>query len=85
MAIFITAQTLTNQIKHACIVYNWVINLLGISRNDLKDIEDTLIIVFGIKIDTKSFIARFPVDKLEKAIKTTRKILAEQLVTFLDI
>lgn len=77
VTMFTTAQVSTNQIKQACIAYNWVTNLLGIPRNDLKDAKDTLVIVFGIKIDIKSFKTRLFDDKLRKAVKATNKVLAE--------
>lgn len=85
MAVFTAAQALTNQTRRAHIAYNWVTDLLGIPRNNLKDAEGTLVIVFAIEIYTKSFIARLPNDKLKKAVKATSKFLAEQSVTFLDI
>lgn len=85
MAVFTAAQGSTNQTRQARIAYNWVTDLLGISRNDLKNAEGTQIIVFGIEIDTKSFTARLPDNKLEKAVKTTSKVLVKQLVTFLNI
>ena len=65
--------------------YVWVTDLLGIPRNDSKDREGTQITVFGIEVNTSSFTARLPPEKLEKAIKATAKVLAEQSVSFLDI
>lgn len=85
MAVFTAAQASTNQTRHARIAYNWVTDLLGIPRNDLKDAEGTLVIVFRIEIDTRNIIARLPNDKLEKAVKVTSKVLAKQSVTFLKI
>lgn len=60
-------------------------DLLGIPRNNSKDAEGTQVVVFGIEIDTKSFTARLPNEKLNKAIKATGKVLAKQSATFLDI
>ena len=85
VAVFTVAQASTNQTRHARIAYNWVTDLLGILRNNLKDAKGTLVIVFGIEIDTRNFTARLPNDKLEKAVKATNKVLVEQSVTFLDI
>lgn len=82
VAIFTAVQTLTNQKRHARIAYNWVTNLLGILRNDLKDIEGTLVIVFKIEIDIRKLIVRLPNNKLEKAVKVLSNILAKQFVTF---
>ncbi len=70
------------QARHA---YNWVTDLPGIPRNDSKDAEGMQVIVFGIEIDTRKFTAKLSNEKLEKAVKATSKVLAEQSVTFLDI
>lgn len=56
--------------------------MLGIPRNVSKDGEGTQLSVFSIEVDT---IARLPAEKLEKAIKATEKVLANQSVAFLDI
>lgn len=82
MAVFTAVQTLTNQTKHARIAYNWVTNLLGILRNNLKDAKGTLVIVFKIEIDIKKFMVRLLNNKLEKAVKALSNVLAKQLVTF---
>lgn len=60
-------------------------NLLEILKNNFKTAKNILIIVFGINIDIKSFIARLLNHKLQKAIKITSKILAKQLIIFLNI
>lgn len=83
MIVFSASQA--KQIKQARHAYNWMTDLLGIPRNDSKDVEGTQIIVFRIEIDTKSFTTKLPDEKLEKAVKATSKILAEQSVTCLDI
>ena len=43
------------------------------------------VIVFGIEMDTRKFIAKLLDEKLEKAVKATSKVLAKQSVTFLNI
>ncbi len=83
ISVFSTSQA--EQIKQPRHVYNWVTNLLGIPRNDSKDVERTQVIMFAIKIDTRKFTAKLPDKKLEKAVKANSKVLAEQSVTFLDI
>lgn len=83
MVVFSTSQD--GQIRQTCHTYNSPTNLLRISRNDSKNKEGTQVIIFGIVIDTRKFTTKLPDDKLEKAIKATSKILAEQLVIFLDI
>lgn len=60
-------------------------NLLGISKNNSKDAEEIQVIVFGIEIEIKSFIAKLSNKKCEKTVKTTSKILGKQSVIFLDI
>lgn len=59
--------------------------MLKITKNDLKDVKDILIIIFGIEIDIKNFTARLPNDKLEKVVKAISKVLIKQLVIFFDI
>lgn len=85
VAVFTAAEAAAYQTRQARQAYNWVTDLLGIPRNDSKDAEGRKVVFFGIEIDTKSFIARLPNEKLDKAIKATSKVLAEQSVTFLDI
>ncbi len=58
---------------------------MGIPRNEFKDGEKTQIMVFGIEIDTSTFIARLPAEKLDKAVKAIAKILAEKSVSLLKI
>lgn len=65
--------------------YIWVRNLLGIPRNNSNDREGTQLSVFGIEVDTTTFTARLPLEKLGKAIKATTKFLAEPPVTFSEI
>lgn len=60
-------------------------NLLEISKNNLKNVKSTYIIVLQIEIDTKSFTARLLNDKLEKTVKATSKVLSKELVTFFNI
>ncbi len=85
IAIFTATQATSNRMRKEARAYVWVTDLLGISRNDSKDRERTQITVFGIEVDKSSFTARLPPEKLEKAIKATAKVLAEQFVSFLDI
>ena len=75
MAVFSVGKG--NSVRQACYAYKWMTDLLEIPRNDLKDVEGTQVIVFGIEIDTENFTARLPTDKLTKAIIVTSKTLAE--------
>ena len=60
-------------------------NLLEILKNNLNNIKKMQRIVFGIEIDIRKFTAKLANKKLEKMVKITKKVLAKQLVTFLDI
>ncbi len=65
--------------------YVWLTDLLGLPRNDSKDCQGTLVTVFGIEVDTSSFTARLPRDKLEKAILASSKVLSQKAVSYIDI
>lgn len=71
--------------KYEARAYIWLTDLLGISRNDSKDQEGTLVVVFGIEIDTSSFTAQLSKEKLEKAHDIITKILKEKSISFLDM
>lgn len=64
------------QIIQVCQAHNWVIDLLSIPKNNLKNTRSTEVLVFEIEIDIESFIARLPTKNLDKAIKAKSKILA---------
>lgn len=65
--------------------YIWLTDLLRIPRNDSREREGTLVIVFGIEVDKPDFTARLPRDKLEKDMIATVQILKESSVSFIDI
>lgn len=44
-----------------------------------------IIVVFGIEVNTSNFSAIFPKKKLNKTIKSTKKVLKEISVSFMDI
>ncbi len=85
IAIFTTMQATSNRMRREARAYVWVTDLLGIPRNNSKDRKGTQITVFDIEVDTSSFTAKLPPEKLEKAIKAMAKVPAEQSVSFLDI
>lgn len=58
---------------------------MKISRNESKNLEKTQITVFGIEIDTSTFITRLSAEKLDKTVKATAKILAEMSISLLKI
>ncbi len=65
--------------------YIWFTDLLGLPRNDSKDCQSTMVTVFGIEVETSSFTARLPGNKLEKAILASSKILSQKAVSYIDI
>ncbi len=65
--------------------YIWLTDLLGFPRNDSKDCQETVVTVFGIEVDTSSFMARLPQDKLEEAILGSSKVLSQRAVSYIDI
>lgn len=83
MAVFSVSQA--KKIRQACHTNNWRTDLLGIPRNESKDIKGLQVIVFGIEINTRKFIAKLPDQKLEKVVKATSKFLVEQSIIFLVI
>ena len=56
--------------------YDELMVLLGMPNNGSKEEQGTVVIVFGIEIDTVNFIARLPSEKLEKVRKATSAALA---------
>ncbi len=65
--------------------YIWLTVLSGLPRNDFKDWRGTVVTVFGIEVDTSSFMARLPRDKLEKAILASSKVLSQKAVSYIYI
>lgn len=84
MAIF-KAESSSERLEFEANAYIWLTDLLGLPRNDSKDCQGTVVIVFGIEIDTSLFTACLPRDKLEKAIKATLKVLSQKVVSFSNI
>ncbi len=85
VAVFLAVQTTDQRMKWENRAYNWITDLLGIPRNESKDGEGIQITVFGIEIDTSTFITRLLAEKLDKAVKATAKILTEKFVRLLKI
>ncbi len=65
--------------------YIWLTDLLGLLRNDSQDCQVIVVTVFGIEVDTFSFTARLPRDKLEKSILALSKVLSQKAVSYIDI
>ncbi len=63
-----------------------MITVFGIEvDNDSKDCQGEVVTVFRIEVDTSSFTARLPRDKLEKAILASSKVLSQEAVSYIDI
>ncbi len=67
--------------------YIQVTDLLGMPRNDSKNCRGTEVSIFGIKVDTTTFTARLPQDKLERVIKKTGEVLDDpsNSISYLNI
>ncbi len=79
------SDTSTERLMAEANAYIWLTDLLGLLRNDFKDYQGTMVTVFRIKVDTSSFTARLPKDKLEKAILASSKVLSQKAVSYIDI
>lgn len=64
--------------------YVTLTDVLGIPRQESKDKTGTVVSVFGIQIDTNSFIASLPSDKITKAIEVTARALHQQSLLLKD-
>lgn len=85
MVIFRTKDAIRKKIKAKARAYIWLINLIGIPKNNSKDCKKTIIVVFRIEVNTSNFSARFLKEKLNKAIKAIKKMLKKTLISFTDI
>ncbi len=82
---FIQIRNLAREIAAEANAYIWLTDVLGLPRNDSKDCQGTMATVFGIEVDTPSFTARLPRDKLKKAILALSKVLSQKTVSYIDI
>ena len=80
VAIF-KSNTLLERLVAEANAYIWLTDLLGLLQNDSQDCQGTVIKAFGIDVDTPSFTARLPLEKLEKAILASSKILSQKAVS----
>lgn len=81
------STTTTEQIEQQSSAYNWLTDILGIPRNESKNLEGSIIPILGIEVDTNSFTASLPQEKLDQAKVRTTKILTDlsDSVAFFDI
>lgn len=64
--------------------YKDLTDCLGIPRNDAKDSTGTVCPVLGIEVDTNTFEARLPIDKLSRAIASTHSALTQHSLSLHD-
>ena len=55
--------------------YNEITEVLGVPQNKTKDMEGTVIPVFGIEVDTTEMIARVPLDKISRVQSMCSSVL----------
>lgn len=56
-----------------------------IPRNVSKDIQEIIVVVFGIKIDISCFIVCLLKKKLKKTSRENAKVLGQKSVNFINI
>ena len=61
--------------------YQLFTDCLGIPRQDAKDVEGTVVPVFGLEVDTNKFIVRVPPDKVARAQQATSLALKQPSLT----
>lgn len=76
-----TKKWLTENNKAYCLLTDCV----GVPRQDAKDVHGTVVIVFGLEVDTNLFIAQVPADKLAHAFQAISKALSQFSVTLKEI
>lgn len=61
--------------------YWFLTNCFRIPRQETKDCIGTIVLVFGIEIDTNIFVARIATDKLQRARESTGWALSQESLT----
>ena len=64
--------------------YRHLTDCLSIPRQENKDCMGTVVSIFGIEVDTNSFIARISPKKLHRAKEATEKALSNNSLTLHD-
>jgi hypothetical protein len=84
---FIRVITQRGTLEVSKIVADYIVltDILGIPRNDSKDMIGTKVTVLGIEIDTDEFVIRLPKEKLQQAIIRTATALSRATTTLFDI
>ena len=65
--------------------YQLFTDCLGIPRQDAKDVEGTVVLVFGLEVDTNNFIVRVPPDKVARAEQATSFALEQPSLTLKEV
>lgn len=65
--------------------YQLLTDCLGIPRQEAKNHTGTVVPIFGIEVDTNTFTARIPKDKLKTAETATAKALSKESLTLHEI
>ncbi len=76
-----TKKRLTEDNKAYCLLTD----CFKVSCQDAKDIYGTVIIVFGLEVNTNLFIIQVPVEKLAYTFQATSKALSQSSVTLKEI
>ncbi len=59
-------------------------DILGIPQKETKDLEETVVLVFSIEVDTNLFILDLPLDKSHKACELLATELNQKSITLLE-
>lgn len=85
VTIFQAKESIAEKMSVENKVYILLTNFLDVPQNNSKSTQGTLVIVFGIEIDTPYFTAHLPKNKLKKVTRANTKILSQKSVNFIDI
>jgi hypothetical protein len=67
------------------VTFDLLMSVLGVPIKSSKNLEGTIVPVFGIEVDINVFTARLPADKLARAIESTRLALLENSINLLEM
>ena len=85
--IYVLAADLATQqqLQNKNIAYQLFTNCLGIPCQDAKDIEGTIVPVFGLEVDTNLFIVCLLADKVTRAKEATSLALQPLSLTLKEV
>lgn len=73
------------KIQQEIVTYIWLIILLNLCWIKSKDYQRTTNTVVGIKVNLAQFMARILIDKFEKVVNATTKVMNQKAVNFINI